>query len=65
MNELYYIEDDEAIAQLVKEYLEQRNFKVSVFMTIAKAKDAFCRHTPDAALVDLNMPDGRGDALCR
>ena len=65
MNELYYIEDDEAIAHLVQEYLEQRNFKVSVFETIEKAKSAFCRHAPDAALVDWNMPDGRGDALCR
>ena len=62
---IYYIEDDESIAGMVKEYLEQRGCKVSVFRTIADAREAFLGRVPDAALVDWNMPDGRGDALCR
>lgn len=65
MNEIYYIEDDENIACLVREYLEQRNFRVSVFATVAEARKALAVRVPDAALVDWNLPDGRGDTFCR
>lgn len=64
MNEIYYIEDDSNIACLVKEYLEQQNFRVSVIDAIADARTAFLNRLPDAALVDWNMPDGQGDAFC-
>lgn len=65
MIDLYYIEDDKHIAQLVKEYLEENNCCVSVFLTIAEAKEALQRHLPGLVLVDWNMPDGQGDVLCR
>lgn len=65
MAQIYYIEDDESIADIVKKYLEQNGSSVSVFSTIAEAKRALEQHVPDIALVDWNMPDGRGDALCR
>lgn len=65
MAQIYYIEDDESIADIVKKYLEQNGSSVSVFSTIAEAKHALEQHVPDIALVDWNMPDGRGDALCR
>ena len=38
--EVYYIEDDENIAQAVKEYLYEKNCIVSVFATITDAKKA-------------------------
>lgn len=65
MIEIYYIEDDETIAQTVKEYLEQRGCRVSVFTTMGEAENAFKGHVPALALVDWNLPDGRGDGLCR
>lgn len=65
MNKIYYIEDDADIAYTVKEYLEQRNFRVSIFMTIMDARKAFGSFVPDAVLVDWNMPDGRGDSFCK
>ncbi len=65
MAEIYYVEDDKNIANLVKEYLERRDYDVSVFQTIAEAKYAFGQHIPDIVLVDWNMPDGRGDVLCQ
>lgn len=65
MINLYYIEDDKQIAQLVKEYLEQNNCSVTIFATIAEAKEALQRQLPGLVLVDWNMPDGRGDLLCR
>lgn len=63
MIEIYYIEDDENIARIVKEYMERREFTVKIFPTIEKARAAFLLHVPELALVDWNMPDGRGDLL--
>lgn len=65
MIELYYIEDDKNISQAVKEYFEQRGYRVSIYTTIADAKQALKNHIPAIVLVDWNMPDGRGDMLCR
>ncbi len=65
MTEIYYIEDDKNIANIVKEYLERKDYAVSVFPTIAEAKCAFGHHIPGIVLVDWNMPDGQGDALCQ
>ena len=60
MTDLYYIEDDPDIARTVKEYLEQKNFKVTLCATLAQAM-----HVPALVLLDWNMPDGRGDSMCR
>lgn len=65
MIEIYYVEDDKNIAQVVKEYLEQKNCTVSICSTIADAKAALQNHVPEMVLVDWNMPDGQGDTLCR
>ena len=51
MIDIYYVEDDENIARIVEEYLEQRSCRVSVFHTIAAAQKAFEGHVPAAALV--------------
>ena len=65
MINLYYAEDDETIAQLVKEYLEQEECQVSIFWTIADLKTALLSRQPDLVLLDWNMPDGQGSDLCR
>lgn len=62
---IYYVEDDENIAQIVKRYLEEKNYKVMVFTTISDAQQAFRNKMPTMALIDWNMPDGSGDRLCR
>lgn len=65
ISEIYYVEDDANIAQSVKEYFEQFNFRVTVFSLIADAKRALLNYVPTIVLVDWNMPDGQGDELCR
>ena len=65
MTTIYYIEDDENIARLVSEYLNRQGCSVSIFPTIAGAKEAFAGKLPTLALVDWNMPDGTGSAFCR
>lgn len=64
MTEIYYIEDDETIAGTVREYLEQRDFLVTVFDGTANARRALLKRLPALVLMDWNMPDGQGDELC-
>ena len=63
--EIFYIEDDVSIAQAVKEYFEQLNYKVTVFSLIEEAKMTMLKFAPAIVLIDWNMPDGQGDDLCR
>lgn len=65
VTEAYYIEDDENIANIVKEYLEQKGYDVAIFPMIIEAKYALKNHIPDIILVDWNMPDGDGDIFCK
>lgn len=63
--EIYYVEDDSDIADIVKKYLEEKGCQVTVFYTIAGARQALHACVPSIVLIDLNMPDGQGDSLCR
>lgn len=65
MADIYYIEDDPDIANSVKEYLEQKNFRVTIWGTFSQAKCALKKHVPALVLLDSNMPDGRGDGMCQ
>ncbi len=65
MNHIYYIEDDPDIAAAVKEYLEQKGFRVTLCATLAQARQELEDHLPTLVLLDWNMPDGHGDRLCR
>lgn len=65
MIEIYYVEDDWAIAEAVKQYLEQKNIRVMRYATLAQAREALASHLPALVLLDWNMPDGHGDSLCQ
>ena len=63
--EIYYVEDDSDIADTVKKYLEEKGCQVTVYHTIAGARQALQACVPTIVLIDLNMPDGQGENLCR
>ena len=65
MIEIYYIEDDENIAMVVKEYLSMKGYSVFIFKTLESGRMAFEHHVPSIALIDWNMPDGEGIAFCK
>ncbi len=65
MISIYYIEDDNSIAETVKQYLEGRSCRVSLFASVDAAKAALIRSTPALVLLDWNMPGDGGDNLCR
>ena len=52
MPDIYYVEDDAAIACAVKEYLEQKNCRVTVFDRIETARKKLALELPDLILVD-------------
>ena len=52
MNEIYYVEDDAGIAGIVKEYMEQNSFKVTVYVTMAEVRQALEKHVPTLVLLD-------------
>ncbi len=49
---------------MVKEFLQQKGFQVTVYSTLADMKQALKIHIPTIVLLDWNMPDGHGDSLC-
>lgn len=65
MIEVYYAEDDPVISGIVKEYLEQKGLRVTIFHTLAQIRTALENHVPALVLLDLNMPDGQGDDICQ
>lgn len=65
MIELYYAEDDPDIAGIVKAYLEQQGYNVTLYAALADVHKALEYHVPSVVLLDWSMPDGDGAELCR
>ena len=65
MAHIYYIEDDENIALMVKDFFEKKKYSVTILPTVSAARQALKKQVPTLALVDWNLPDGRGDTLCQ
>ncbi|MFT3983814.1 MAG: response regulator transcription factor [Lachnospiraceae bacterium] len=61
---IYYIEDDESIADEVRIYLNKKGYDVLVIGSISEAKNKLNREVPLLCLVDWNLPDGTGENLC-
>ncbi len=54
------VEDQDAIRNAIKDYLEQRSYDVIPCANCKEAKEAFWRGRPDAAICDYSLPDGTG-----
>lgn len=63
MQRLLLIEDDGRLAGMVADYLGQAGFRVEHAATVAQARQALWRQTPDLVLMDVMLPDGDGLAL--
>ena len=55
---LYYAEDDTAIAEAVREYLDGRGCRVTVFAEAESLKRALQIRRPDVVILDWNLPQG-------
>lgn len=55
-----FIEDETALAEIVKESLEIKGFEVSHAVTLSKAMLLYQQHRPDIIVADVMLPDGNG-----
>jgi two-component system, OmpR family, response regulator RegX3 len=59
------VEDEQVISEPLAAYLERDGFDTEVAATLADARAAFERLTPDLILLDVMLPDGDGRDLAR
>lgn len=62
---IFLIEDDEALAEGISFTLRKEGYRTEVFFTCRDSRDALWKSRPDLVLLDWNLPDGDGLALCR
>ena len=64
---LLLVEDEELVRMLLATYLADLGFEVTLAGTAAEAKDAVrsLGSAVIAAVIDMSLPDGRGDALLK
>lgn len=61
---IWYAEDDPVIAQSVMSVLEDEGYEVTLFATGLSMRNALAKTRPDLAIIDWNLPDDTGIALC-
>lgn len=59
------VEDDEDMALLNTRLLSRHGYETLVAFTAKQARLLAANHTPDLFVLDIELPDGNGMALCR
>ena len=62
---IYVVEDDTDIAELLYFNLEKEGFKVKTEKNGDKAFDEILKKTPDLLILDLNLPGLSGIEICK
>lgn len=65
MKEIFIVEDDQDIRELIGFLLESHNYKVKTFPTAEDFQKALLTDNPDLILLDIMLPDGNGIEICR
>ncbi|WP_078830594.1 response regulator transcription factor [Sediminibacterium ginsengisoli] len=60
MGKILFIEDEAALAEIVKENLDASGFEVYHAATLSKAAILLRQHQPDIIIADVMLPDGDG-----
>ncbi|WP_141734870.1 response regulator transcription factor [Oligoflexus tunisiensis] len=64
MNHVLLVEDDKRLGDSVRSNLELRGYGVTLCRTAASAREALLRENFAAGVLDIELPDGDGIALC-
>jgi len=59
------VEDDEQIAELMRDFLEAEGFRVRVAGSGHETSEQLARGSPDLVLLDVMLPDESGFEICR
>mgnify|MGYP000015929684 FL=1 len=62
---IFLIEDDKALAEGISFTLQKEGYETEVYFTCRESRAALDNSQPDLVLLDWNLPDGDGLALCR
>lgn len=62
---IFLIEDDKALAEGISFTLQKEGYETEVYFTCRESWEALDTSQPDLVLLDWNLPDGDGLALCR
>jgi DNA-binding response OmpR family regulator len=64
MNHVLLVEDDKRLGDSVRSNLELRGYAVTLCHTAAHAREVLLRENFAAGVLDIELPDGDGIALC-
>ncbi len=65
MKEIFIVEDDDGIRDLIEFLLVSQQYVVKTFPTARAFKNNITGETPDLFLLDIMLPDGNGLDLCK
>lgn len=65
MKEIFIVEDDDGIRELIEFLLVSQQYSVKAFPTARAFHQAVLGQTPDLFLLDIMLPDGNGLDLCK
>ncbi|MCC2614979.1 response regulator [Aestuariibacter halophilus] len=65
LHHVFLVEDDQALANLVSEYLSQQHFRVSWEARGDRAVERILAAQPDVVLLDIMLPGKNGVDICR
>lgn len=65
MKEIFIVEDDPDIRELIEYLLISLQFKVESFPNAEDFFTGISEHTPDLILLDIMLPDGNGLDICK
>lgn len=62
--EIFIVEDDDGIRELIEYLLISHNYKVQTFPNAERFKNTINSQSPDLILLDIMLPDGNGLEIC-
>lgn len=65
MKEIFIVEDDDGIRDLIEFLLVSQQYAVKTFPTARSFRSSISGETPDLFLLDIMLPDGNGLDLCK
>lgn len=65
MKQIYIVEDDNDIRELLELLLTSQGYKVQSFPNAKKFESGITSNKPDLVLLDIMLPDGNGIEICK